>query len=74
MDEPKAPMETTNSSDVNRALREMLWPALKDAGFVERTARTAWRRHADRIDVVNFQSFNAYLAQQIGATTFTACR
>ena len=30
-----------------------------------------WRHHHDRIDVVNFQSFNSYQAAVIGCTTYS---
>ena len=46
---------------------------LKNAGFGEFSPRTAWRYHADRIDVVNFQSFNKYNADVLGVTTFSFC-
>ena len=59
------------SQDVNRALREVVWPALRDCGFSARTARTAWRHRADQIDVVNFQSFNAYNASVLNVTTYS---
>jgi hypothetical protein len=59
------------SADVNRALRGAVWPALKEHGFDRRTARTAWRDRSDQVDVVNFQSFNAYNAAVLGATTFS---
>lgn len=50
------------TADVNRALREFVWPVLKRAGFGRRTGRTAWRDHRDQIDVVSFWSHNAYNA------------
>ena len=60
-----------SSKDVNRALREVVWPALKQRGFKRRTARTAWRDGSDQIDLVNFQSFNSYNAGVLGLTTFS---
>ena len=60
-----------DSRDVNRVLKRLVWDKLRGHGFVERTARTAWRRREHTIDVVNFQSFNAYLAERIAATTFS---
>ena len=54
-----------DSREVNRVLKRVVWDELKGHGFVERTGRTAWRRRERTIDVVNFQSFNAYLAEQI---------
>ncbi len=60
-----------DSRDVNRVLKQVVWDELRGDGFLERTGRTAWRRREHTIDVVNFQSFNAYLAEQIAATTFS---
>jgi hypothetical protein len=56
---------------VNRALREIIWPELKRLGFNRRTPRTAWRDRPDAIQVMNFQSFNSYLAEAIGSTTYS---
>ena len=62
---------TIDSKAVNRALREIVWPDLKLLGFSRRTPRTAWRDRSHAIQIVNFQSFNSYLADAIGATTFS---
>jgi hypothetical protein len=59
------------SQDVNRALREVIWPALKGNGFGAGTARTAWRDRPDQVDVVNFQLFNAYNAEVLRVTTYS---
>lgn len=48
-----------------------MWPALRDDGFAAFSGRTAWRNVDDAIDVVNFQSFSASLADAIGCTTFS---
>jgi hypothetical protein len=55
------PARVTNN-DVNRALREIVWPDLTREGFDRRTGRTAWRDHPDQVDVVTFWSHNAYNA------------
>jgi hypothetical protein len=60
-----------DSKDVDAVLREVLWPALKAQGFSRRTGRTAWRDQGDAVGVVNVQSFNSYLADGLGATTFS---
>jgi hypothetical protein len=60
-----------SSKDVNRALREVVWPRLKERGFERRTARTAWRDRDEQVDVVNFQSFNAYNAGVLGITSYS---
>ncbi len=38
---------------------------------MSRTPRTAWRHTDDTVDVVNFQSFNSYIASVMGVTTFS---
>jgi hypothetical protein len=60
-----------SSTDVNRAIRRLVWARLREVGFERRTARTAWRRWDEGVDVVNFQSFNSYLAGGVGCTTFS---
>ena len=60
-----------DSKIVNREIRTHVWPLLADAGFRSTTSRTAWRHHDDRVDVVNFQSFNARTADALGVTTFS---
>jgi uncharacterized protein DUF4304 len=62
---------TVDSKAVNRALREIVWSDLQTLGFTRRTPRTAWRDRSHAIQVVNFQSFNRYLADAMGATTFS---
>lgn len=56
---------------VSRGIRSSVWSALKDNGFSHFTTRTAWRYHPDRIDVINFQSFNSYQSSVIGCSTFS---
>lgn len=60
-----------DSRVVNRCIRERVWASLKESGFAKRTARTAWRQRHNQIDVINFQSFNSYLAESLGCTTFS---
>ena len=60
-----------DSSVVNKEIKAVIRPLLKDAGFTQFTVRTAWRYAGERIDVVNFQSFNSYLANSVGCTTFS---
>lgn len=45
---------TIDSREVNRALREIVWPTVKAFEFSRRTQRTAWRDRAGAIQVVNF--------------------
>ena len=60
-----------NSSIVNRAIRSLAWPVLRDRGFTSFTSRTAWRDRDQFIDIINFQSFNRYNADAVGCTTFS---
>lgn len=62
---------TIDSKVVDRELRRVFWPALHDAGFTRRTGRTAWRDRDGAVQVVNVQSFNSYLADVLGSTTFS---
>ena len=63
--------EYVDSRVVNRELRAAVRPVLRAHGFSVFTERTAWRHTPGRIDVVNFQSFNDYLATAVGVTTFS---
>jgi hypothetical protein len=60
-----------DSRIVTREIRREIWPFLRQNGFDKFSGRTAWRNLPDQIHVVNFQSFNSYLAGGIGATTFS---
>jgi hypothetical protein len=60
-----------DSRSVNKHIRLEAWPALREAGFTAFTTRSAWRYSPESIDVVNFQSFNSYLAGGLGCTTFS---
>jgi hypothetical protein len=56
---------------VTRRIRELVWPTLRADGFEDFTGRTAWRDVGDDVDVVNFQSFGASIADTLGCTTFS---
>jgi hypothetical protein len=60
-----------NSLVVNKLIRSEVWPILRAQGFSKFNSRNAWRYRGPWIDVVNFQSFNAYLAEGLGCTTFS---
>jgi hypothetical protein len=60
-----------DSRDVTREIRRIVWPALREAGFDSFTGRTAWRYLNPAVDVVNFQSFSASLADSVGCTPFS---
>lgn len=58
-----------DSKAVNPGIRSEVGPLLGAAGFDRTSARTFWRHHPDRVDVVNFQSFSSYNAGVLGVTT-----
>jgi hypothetical protein len=58
----------TDSKIVTREIRRYVWPELEARGFDHFTERTAWRHSRAKIDVVNLQSFNSYLADRVGCT------
>ncbi len=60
-----------DSRVVNKAIKQVVHPVLKEHGFTQFTSRNSWRYRAQRIDVINFQSFNAYLAESVGCTTYS---
>ncbi|MGV6851513.1 MAG: DUF4304 domain-containing protein [bacterium] len=60
-----------DSKEVNKYIRKIIRPILEKAGFTKFTARNAWRYSTDKIDVVNFQSFNSYNAGVLGITTYS---
>ncbi len=60
-----------DSKTVSASIRKVVHPCLRDNGFQRFSDRHAWRLHDDRIDVVNFQSFNSYTAASIGCTTYS---
>lgn len=60
-----------DSKDVAREIKHEIWPLLKREGFKEFSTKSAWRHTPDQINVVNFQSFNSYLAVGVGCPTFS---
>ena len=60
-----------DSKLVSAELRIQLRPLLKSVGFARFTDRNAWRHADGRIDVINFQSFNSWLAEGLGCTTYS---
>jgi hypothetical protein len=60
-----------DSSVVNKEIKSTVRPLLQEAGFTKFTSRTAWRYSTGKIDVINFQSFNSYLANSLGCTTYS---
>jgi hypothetical protein len=53
---------------INRALRQTLWPALREVEFVTRTDRIAWRHEGGHTDLVEVSALGS-LADSIGATS-----
>jgi Domain of unknown function (DUF4304) len=62
-----------DSKIVGRELWKVVRPLLREAGWASFSSRTARKFSEQRIDVVNFQSFNSYLASGIGSTTYSFC-
>lgn len=60
-----------DSKDVNKQLRTRIRPLLKAAGFTKFTDRNSWLLREESKWIVNFQSFNSYLADGVGCTTFS---
>jgi len=60
-----------DSKVVNREIRRRIWPLLKDIGFSQFSSRSAWRNCDNKIDVLNFKSFNSSKADTLGVTTFS---
>jgi hypothetical protein len=60
-----------DSRVVAREIKNEIWPLLRHHGFTSFSAKTAWRHLTEQIHVVNFQSFNSYLAEGVGCTTFS---
>jgi hypothetical protein len=59
------------SKVVNKAIRSEIIPFLKANGFNISSGRSFWRHLENKIDVLNFQSFNSYLASKVECTTFS---
>ncbi|MFI2744340.1 DUF4304 domain-containing protein [Zhouia sp. PK063] len=60
-----------DSKAVNKEINSIIRPILKQNGFDKFSGRTYWRYHSDRIDILNFQSFNSYNADVLGCTTYS---
>lgn len=60
-----------DSRVVAREIGNEIWPLLRREGFTNFNPKTAWRYTPEQIHVVNYQSFNSYLAERVGCTTFS---
>jgi hypothetical protein len=56
---------------VDRALAEVVRPALRELGFTRFRGRHAWRRNPITIDLVTFPSFSSYIADGVGSTSYS---
>ena len=56
---------------VSRAIREIVRPTLRGAGFEAFAGRGAWRRHSQTVDHIVFRSFSGSLAEGVGCTTYS---
>lgn len=68
---PQSGIRTMDARVVDAALREHLWPPLKARGFTRRAGRTGWRDADGAVHCLKVQSYNAYLAERMGATTYS---
>ena len=60
-----------DSKVVNKLIRSEIWPILRQQGFTHFESRNAYAFHGSFINVVNFQSFNSYMAGGLDCTTFS---
>ena len=60
-----------DSRAVAKEINREIWPLLRREGFTKFSSRTAWRHTPEQIHVVNYKSFNSYLAEGVGCTTFS---
>jgi hypothetical protein len=60
-----------DSKVVNKAIRKEIFPFLKKYGFTEFNTRNALRFTDQQVDIINIQSFNSYLADGVGCTTYS---
>ena len=66
----KRPLQC-DSKTVDKSLRRIVRPTLKESGFNKNRGRNSWRVHEHATCVINFQSFNAHHAEIYGCTTFS---
>ena len=64
-------MGYVDSKTINKFIRSEAWPILRKQGFTRFDSRSAFANRGKFIHVVNFQSFNSYLADGLGCTTFS---
>ena len=54
-----------DSRDVRKAIAAEIWPKLRELGFAPMEGRVARRTHADRVDILEFVTFNTYEMQRL---------
>jgi len=54
-----------DSRDVTKAIAAEIWPKLREQGFESIQGRVARRTHADRVDILEFNSFNSYEQERL---------
>jgi hypothetical protein len=54
---------------VSKVVGDLVWPAMRSAGFTEFTGRKAWRFNNQTIDMIALRSFSSYIASGVGCTT-----
>lgn len=54
-----------DSREVTRAIAAEIWPGLRELGFESIQGRVARRKHADHVDILEFNAFNSYEQQRL---------
>ncbi len=60
-----------DSKEVTKEINKVIRPTLRANGFDKFSGRTYWKYAHNRIDIINFLSFNSYNADVVGCTTFS---
>jgi hypothetical protein len=60
-----------DSKAINKLIRTEVWPILHEQGFSVFGSRSAFAYKPPFINVFSFQSFNSYLAEGLGCTTYS---
>src|SRR5258708_14777033 len=60
-----------DSKIVNKAIKKEILSLLKENKFTKFNSRNALRFSEQQVDMINFQSFNSYLAYGVGCTTYS---
>lgn len=59
------------TKDVDRALRQEVFPHLKGIGFNRRKGLKLWRDNINSVDVIVFSHLSKYLAESVGTETLS---